>query len=437
MQKEGNFEVHEFPNGFKLAWQQTPTETVLAELSINHGALHEKTGEEGMAHFLEHMFIEGGTAKYTPQEQAKIRGKFGYSNATTSRTWTSIPWGMMPGQFPEYCDMASQMVFEPLLDTEVREKQKKVVLREIEKRKGAPDFNDLYRFYNTNLMRDRDHTYFVLGNEDVIQNVTEKQLRDFHARGYSPNNMVLIAAGKLPSNIIEIVGKNFGNQPRGPGSPIQLTEVKPLENRSIRHVAAPDLINMDNPEASNSYVQIGMVVPHECHPDSAPMRIASQILGRSWTSGLMKRLRSDEGLAYEIGSFYGGRDNCGVLTVRGRVNTRRQEKALDIIFNVLGDMSKEKFGESEVERAKSRAAYLTANQIDGQYSREVELDPINAATISNINYVMEGRPPKDEVLANISKVTPEDIQRVAEQYLPADRASGKYVMLIRDPLKSS
>src|SRR3989344_7724631 len=126
MEKGEDFNLYEFPNGFRLAWQRTPTNTIFGNLRINQGALHENKGEEGIAHFLEHMFIEGGTEKYTPEEQAKIRGNFGYTNAFTSRDRTMIPFGMIPSGLESYLDMAAQMAFHPRLNAKILEQQRKV-----------------------------------------------------------------------------------------------------------------------------------------------------------------------------------------------------------------------------------------------------------------------------------------------------------------------
>src|SRR3989344_7638675 len=123
MQDNNTTNSHEFPNGFRVIWQTTSSENIFADLRINHGSLHERKGEEGIAHFLEHILIEGGTVKYTPKEQAKIKEGVGYANARTSRSRTSIPWGIVPSDLELYLDLASQMAFQPRLDAKVLEQQ--------------------------------------------------------------------------------------------------------------------------------------------------------------------------------------------------------------------------------------------------------------------------------------------------------------------------
>ena len=151
MGEENKFETYQFSNGFRLVWQNTPSETIFANLRINCGALHEKDGEEGIAHFLEHMLIEGGTDKYTPEEQAKIRDGL-RTNAFTSRERTIFPCGMNALDLESYLNMVSQMVFFPRLDKKVLEQQKKVVEREIAIKKGTADFEDIVNFFWKNIV---------------------------------------------------------------------------------------------------------------------------------------------------------------------------------------------------------------------------------------------------------------------------------------------
>ncbi|MBI3623611.1 insulinase family protein [Candidatus Pacearchaeota archaeon] len=432
-----SFETYALSNGLTVALQLTRSENIFGNLRINHGALHELPGEEGIAHFLEHMFIEGGTSKYTPEEQAVARGNFGYTNAITSRSKTRIPWGMVSQDLETYLDMASQMAFYPRLDEKVIEQQKKVVLSEISRTKGAPEFEDIFKFYLPSMARDRDHTYFVLGNEDVIRNLTQEQLRNFHTRGYHPNNMILMLAGNLPRNTLSMVENYFGSIPSGSGKPIEFSSVSPLsEQKVVKHSFAPDLLNKDNPEESNSRIRLGVVVPDEFHKDSSALAIASEILGSSWTTGLKKRIRSEEGMSYDIGSYYSGDENFGSFFVAGKIHAKRQERAIEIIFEEMKRLGSVSQSNEEVEGAKRRVMYEIANTIGSTFDDFVSVDPINIAEIGKMDYKFDGRAPIKEKLDQLARVTPEDVQRVSNLYLPSDKEMGKYVLLIRDPLRS-
>ncbi len=435
MKKGEDFEVYEYPNGFRLVWQKTPTNTIFGNLRINHGALHENEGEEGIAHFLEHMLVEGGTEKYTPEEQARIKGDFGYTNAFTSRDRTMIPWGMIPSGLESYLDMAAQMAFHPRLDSKTLEQQKKVVLREIARTKGAPYFEDVIKFYWPSVARDRDHTYFVLGNEEVIQNVNKTKLREFHRRGYGPNNMILMLAGDLPLGIVDKVAEYFAHQQKGEGKPFEFSQVLPLNEKAVRYSKAEDLVDKDNPQESNSELMLGIVVPDELHPDSPNLIVASEILGKSWTAGLKKRIRSEEGMAYDIGSSYNGDKRFGYFGINGNIHAKRQERTIEIIFEEMSKLGQSTSDEDEVSSAKKRVSYKVASGLENKFRMLVNIDPVNVGAIARMDYALEGRIPIEEKLSRIEQVNPLTLQTVAEKYLPSDREKDNYVLLVRNPLE--
>ena len=72
-----NYRKYRLENGLVVALQDTSTQTVSTKLIVNQGSSHEKEGEEGLAHFLEHCLVTGGSQKYDPISADKINGSFG------------------------------------------------------------------------------------------------------------------------------------------------------------------------------------------------------------------------------------------------------------------------------------------------------------------------------------------------------------------------
>ncbi len=433
---DSTYNTHTFENGLQVAWKKTPTNTIFANLRINHGALHEQPGEEGTAHFLEHMFIEGGTRTYTPQEQAALREGFGYSNAFTSRDRTMIPSGMNPEQLPQFLELAAEMAFHPRLDEEVLANQKEIVKREIARKRGSPSFNDYHSFYYPELFRTKEHTYFVLGDEGVIDALTPEKLEVFRARGYNPNTMVLMLAGDLPDDIIPRVEAIFGSYPQGAGEKIEYPTVSPLEQKAILYSPAPELQNKQNPANSNSSIQLGFIVPDEKHADSAAMQLLARIVGGSKTEGLYKRIRSDEGLAYQIGAWYATGKNAGSIDVGGKIKQGSEDRVLDIVFEEFARAQDEPFSQDLFDRTKQRLQYVASSSVPGVFSNLVRVDPINVATIGKMDNAYSDKFSAEERIEMLEKVSLADVQRVAQQYLPRSRDEGAYVLLVRDPMRT-
>ena len=113
-----NYQRYKLENGLIVSLQNTPTQTVAAELDINYGEVHEKKGEEGIAHFLEHVLYSGGTEKYPPEKVIEIFEGFGKSNATTSVNKTFFQGDMLEEDLELYLELISSIVFTPKFDKE-------------------------------------------------------------------------------------------------------------------------------------------------------------------------------------------------------------------------------------------------------------------------------------------------------------------------------
>ena len=109
----GNYREFRLNNGLFVALQETPTQTVSGRLKVWHGSLNEKQGEEGIAHFLEHILMAGGSNKYNPEEADSIRGRFGYFNAYTHLEKTLFSVDMLAEDTQLFLEYISDTVFNP------------------------------------------------------------------------------------------------------------------------------------------------------------------------------------------------------------------------------------------------------------------------------------------------------------------------------------
>ncbi len=424
MANNWNYREFTLDNGLAVALQRTPTQTIYIQLRFHHGGVHEKEGEDGIAHFLEHNLINGGSEKYSPEEIKKIRSKFPISNAFTSPSHTHYVGGILPESLDSFLDFSSQIAFSPRLDKKVINIERQRVLREISDAKSLPEFLDRKAFIQA-LYRNDFHTYFVLGKEEIVSNVDQGPLRKFHSRGYSPNNADLILAGKLPKNTEELITKYFYEKPNGQGAKFNFPSVKPLEKKVTIHSSALDLINKDRPNESNLEINIGIIVPPLGQEETYAAVLLNSILGRGSHSRLFKEISEKRGLAYFIGSNYHGKNNAGTIVIYGNIHSTRQDEAIEAIFNEMRRLSTESVTEAELFGFKNRLRYNIA--INSEMNESI----VDEVLEFKIDYSIT----REEYLANIAKVTSHDIQEIARKYLPKSKDDENYVLLIRDPLK--
>ncbi|MBI4175795.1 MAG: insulinase family protein [Candidatus Aenigmarchaeota archaeon] len=419
----GNCREFQLDNGLIVALQETPTETVYGRLRIDHGAIHEREGEEGIAHFLEHCLMTGGSAKYSPADVEKIRGNIGYGNATTTLEKTEIPFDLLADDLELYLDFVSDAAFSPLLDADTMNQERVRVLREIADDKSNPDFKD-NRDFKEALVGAGPHTYYVAGKDEIIKRAAPDDLRGFHSRGYFANNMNLVLVGGLPADIDKIVRKYFERRPSGKVERFVFPRPKPLHEPVVICRHAPELLNREKPEESTAFLKIAMHGPRYAEGDRFPVQILAEILGRAGTSRLHKAVSENRGLAYGIGCGYEIGHNQGNIYVMGGIASKGLDEAAGIIFGEFRKLQGQLACSDELESTKRVIRYRVAKTAES-----------NQGHAFRIETKMEYGETADMYSAGIAAVTPEMVRDAAKKYLPASRENGRYVMLIRDPLK--
>ncbi len=420
----GNYREFTLDNGLFVALQNTPTETIAGRLRVFHGGLHEQKGEEGLAHFVEHTIMAGGTEKYSPKDVETVRGTLGYLNACTSPSGTEFPVNMLAEDVELYLDFISEVAFYPRFDKKKVEEERNRVLREMADYKSRPDFKDIRAFYNTMFGEKSPHNYFTLGKEEVVANATSGDLQRFHTRGYNAANMDLVLVGALPEDIEDIIKKKFEDKVKGNKNKFIFPRNQALDNTFILNFLAPDLYNHENPEASSAYIRIGLVGPTEADEDHYALKMLVQILGLGPTSRLFKTISQERGLAYHIGGGYDFSDNKGAVYVHGNVAATKTEEALDAIFAEMKKLQTEVVAMEELKRLQRDSKFQLANILD---SNRGHVDVIETKIDRNLT--------PEIYFYKLSSVTPEQIQDAANKYLLKSRDDEGYVLLLRNPLK--
>ncbi|MBU0761061.1 MAG: insulinase family protein [Nanoarchaeota archaeon] len=228
----GGYRQYELDNGLVVALQNTPTQTIAAKLRINYGSSHEREGEEGMAHFLEHCLVTGGSKEYTPTEADEMRGSFGFSNASTNIGRTFFIGQMLAEDFEKWLGYTSSHVFTPRFEEDRVNGERERVLREISDAKSNPTYLANIEFGNL-FYRGHPKGRFTLGKEDIVRRADLEKIATFHSRGYNPNNMDLVIVGGLPEDTEAKINQYFGLQSRGEKTRKEFPLLKPLDGQIV------------------------------------------------------------------------------------------------------------------------------------------------------------------------------------------------------------
>jgi len=413
----GNYRQYKLDNGLTVALQNTPTETFTARLRVNQGAYHEREGEEGLAHLLEHCLATGGSCKYSPEDTDEIMEPWGW-NVVTGIGRTILLCSALAEDLGLWLDLTSDQVFRPRFDLDRMWGERQRILREIADCKSHPT-HLIDEELRKAVYRGHPKGRFILGKEEVVRSKRLKDIQEFYSRGFCPINMTLMIAGGLPKDIDDLVRRYFSDFRPGKDTTIKFPKLDLLRERKIIHKPAPEAVNHEYPGESSAKIQINYVGPANEEPNEYAVRIMNKILG----TRLYQSLGRVSGLAYNTSTGYDGTYNAGELNISASVPASRVDNSIKAIFDQTKKMRKECVGKETVERAKKLVRLELAKSFE-----------TNEGHVQAIETLLDYGVTSKGIRAGFNKVTPEMIRDAANKYLP-DNDSNNYVLTILDPLK--
>lgn len=253
----------------------------------------------------------------------------------------------------EYLDEAlfllSRMILQPIFPEREVVNLKRTMFYDLLERSRDADFLAKRQLYRV-LFRGHPYEKFLF-SEEVIKNITRKDVLTFFNKYYRPNNSILIVIGNINRAGASRKVSHYLNTwekidvPRVPSTlPASLDEEK--------------VCFIDSPQAREVTLLLGNVVFPPSSPDFFPFAVLNQVLGGTPNSRLFMNLRESKGIAYYAFSGLEFFRNCGVFLVRARVQPPFTSDSLEEIRKEIQRVSREKALTFEVEQAKS---YLIGN----------------------------------------------------------------------------
>ncbi|MDR7295861.1 zinc protease [Pelomonas aquatica] len=246
------------PNGLRYALQhnETPKDGVAMRMRIGAGSLQERDGEQGLAHFLEHMAFRG-SAKVADGEVVHMLQRLGLSFGADTNAFTDFDQTVYHFNFPK-ADAAALdtglMLFREIgehlkLDAELIEQEKGVVLSE-ERTRDVPGMRAFIAEQALTLAGTRVARRLPIGRIDTVQAATAEKLRRYYQANYRPDNATLIVVGNIDVDAVEKqIRERFADwKPAGKRDALDLGAPKPTA-AAAEFIAdgAPDKLSLTWP----------------------------------------------------------------------------------------------------------------------------------------------------------------------------------------------
>jgi len=207
-------------NGIRVASETAHGETATVGVWIDAGSRYETASNNGAAHFLEHMAFKGTKTRTQKQLEVEIENMGGHLNAYTSREQTVYYAKVFKNDVPKAMEILSDILQNSLLEPAAIERERDVILREME---------EVNKQYEEQILDHLHETAFmgsglgrtILGPEENIKSLTKNDLQDYIKTHYTADRFVVAGAGAVDhKQLVELTDKHFGKLPTTPAGSV-------------------------------------------------------------------------------------------------------------------------------------------------------------------------------------------------------------------------
>lgn len=394
------------PNGLKIITIPMPSfESATALVMVGAGSRYENKKNNGVSHFLEHMFFKGTKSRPTFMEiTGLIDGIGGEFNAFTGKEYTGYYIKAGKNNIELCLDLLSDMVRNSRLDSLEIEKEKGVIMEEINMYEDTP-MRNIGDIFERLLYGDTPLGWDTAGKKDIIKSLTRKDFTDYMNSLYGPSNITVVTAGGIvESEVNSLIQKYFGNMKTfGTPKPLPILESQKKPAIHIKHK-----------KTEQAHLALGVRTVPLSSPDRYVLSVLSSILGGGASSRLFSEVREKRGLAYYVRSNSDQYADAGSLVVTAGVDPKRADQAVEVILSELSALrdGKKPITKEEFKKAKEfLKGHLVLALEDSQavsifYGSQVLLEP----EVLN----------PDEILAKVDAVTIDQVEKAAKEYFKSE-----------------
>lgn len=372
-------------------------ESVTVMILVKAGSRYEEKRKNGIAHFAEHMFFKGTKKRPSALDiSSLIDGVGGEFNAFTSKEFTGYYIKAAKDHIKLCLDVVSDMLSNSLFAQEEIDRERNVIAEEIRMYLDNP-MRYVPDVYEILLYGDQPLGWDTTGTLASLKNIKRadffKYLDDF----YTPSNMIVVVSGGVkPENVRSLAEEFMGS----------IKDKKAKGFLPVKFKQSKPAVKIHHKDSEQAHFCLGVRSFPRGHKDRYKIAVLNTILGSSMSSRLFIQLRERRGLAYYVRSSVDEYYDAGSLMSQAGVMPKNIDEAIKVILGEYSQLAIEAPKEAELKKAKE---YLKGRLILGlEDSREV-------SNMFGLQELLEEKiRTQKEIIANIEKVTAEDIKKVAK-----------------------
>lgn len=317
---------------------------VSVQIWVGTGSIHE--GEylgAGLSHYMEHMIFKGTEQRGPTDITTEINEAGGDINAYTSLDRTVFHSVLPAKNWKVGVDVLSDAVMHASFPEEEWAREKDVVIREVAMGKDDPS-RVLWKLLSRTAYRVHPYRFPVIGYEDIFEKVTRDDLVTFFRRHYVPDNMITVVVGDIDAGTVRTyLEETFADFARRARAPVVLPQEPPQ--------LAPRFQRETGPYKLSRLRMAYHTVPLN-HPDTPALDVLSYIVGHGRSSRLVKKIKEEAQLAFELDAWSYTPREAGYFGVAATFAPEKEKEVVAGIDAEIRSWNTTAFTEAEIEKAR-------------------------------------------------------------------------------------
>lgn len=399
------YEKTKLDNGLTIITQNIPgVESATVLVLVGAGSRYENKQNNGIAHFLEHIFFKGGEKYKSSEEVAKaIDAVGGEFNAFTGKEYVGYYVKVAATHIERAYDVLSDMLLKPSFSPEDLERERGVILQEYEMYQDMPVYQVGWDFENA-LFGDQPLGWDQIGKKEFIAKVTKAEMLKFRNQLYTPENCVIAVAGAVAHDtVVKNIQKyfKFGK------------ENKNLAWQKFDGKIAHERVHIHAKKTEQAHLILGVRGLDTFAERKQVQAVLAAILGGGMSSRMFLNVREKRGLCYSIHTSADTYVDTGTFSTYAGVPPQRFAEAVTAILAEYRKITEESVGTEELSKAKEF--------LKGKLTLSLEDSEQVAHSLGSQELLKRAIKTPAEIKAKIDAVTAEEVRDLALELFTPDQ----------------
>jgi predicted Zn-dependent peptidase len=398
------------PGGLRVVTESLPTvRSAALGIWAGVGSRDEDRPHAGATHYLEHLLFKGTSRRSALEISAAMDAVGGELNAFTAKEYTCYYARVLDTDLPLAIDVLSDMVNSSLIAAKDVDAERGVILEEIAMNEDDP--SDLvHEAFTAQLFGDTPLGRPILGTVDSINAITRDQVFEHYRARYTPDHLVVAAAGNLEhEQVVELVRQAFGpvlGGDRAPAPPrLGGTGGADAQGSGVRLVSRP---------IEQANLVLGCAGLSRSDERRFALGVLNSALGGGMSSRLFQEVREKRGLAYSVYSFSSQHADSGLWGIYAGCLPAKADDVLAICREEITKVISDGLTDEELDRGKG--------QLRGSIVLGLEDPSSRMSRLGKAELVHPHLEPVEDILASIEAVTDTDVREIAAAVLGQPKA---------------